>query len=73
MSWKRKRSFYDSENRVLGNLRRMTRHHVPPQFPDPLPRTIRVDERHHRAYHLIFGNARNLEDCIKILKRDWWK
>ena len=64
---------YSTDNRLLGNPRRMTRHHVPPVHPDPVPRTIKVDERHHRAYHLLFANAKDIEDCIAILKRDWWK
>jgi hypothetical protein len=26
----------------------------------------------HEAYHTIFGPSPNLEECIAILKRDWW-
>jgi len=49
------------------------RHHIPPRKPDKELQIIReVDKEHHRAYHLLFGNAPNLEACIEILKRDWW-
>jgi hypothetical protein len=33
---------------------------------------IRVRKIDHRAYHQIFQNAGSLEQCIEILKRDWW-
>jgi hypothetical protein len=63
---------YDTEKKILGNPYRITRHHAPPQHPDPAPAVIRIDERRHRSYHLLFANAASLEDCIAILKRDWW-
>jgi len=49
-----------------------SKHHVPPRKPDKQPRVIRVDDRHHRAYHLLFGNPASFEDACKILWRDWW-
>jgi len=49
-----------------------SKHHVPPRKPDRFARTIVVDDRHHRAYHLLFGNPQSFEDACKILKRDWW-
>ncbi len=61
----------EEEFRVFGPKRRSD-HHVPPRHPDKHPRTIRVDARHHREYHMLFGSAKNLEDCVAILKRDWW-
>lgn len=58
---------------VPRRLERMTSHHVPPRNPDPQPRYIqRVDERHHRAFHLLFKAAASFEDCVAILKHDWW-
>lgn len=63
---------YGEETRVQGSPYKMTSHHVPPRNPDKVPRTIRIDERHHRAYHLLFGSARSLDDAISILTRDWW-
>ena len=54
------------------NPARYTEHHVKPKCPDDKPRTIIVDVRHHRAYHLLFGNAKNFEDACFILKRDWF-
>lgn len=47
-------------------------HHVPPRCPDKVIRTIYIDDRHHRAYHLLFGNPASFEDACKILWRDWW-
>ena len=49
-----------------------SKHHVPPKKPDKQPRIIVVDDRHHKAYHLLFGNAKSFEDACHILKRDWW-
>lgn len=63
---------YHCDNRKLGSLRRMTKHHQPPEHPDSEPRTINVDERHHRAFHLIFGNPMDIQTCLSILKRDWF-
>ncbi len=48
------------------------KHHVIPKHPDKYPRTIIVDEEAHKAYHRIFGNPKNLDDAIFILKRDWF-
>lgn len=70
MSLQAKR-YHCSDNRLLGSVQRMTRHHQPPLYPDLVPRIIKVDERHHRALHLLFGNSPDLESCIHILKRDW--
>lgn len=78
MSWQAKRYrdgaqlTPEEEQRVFGN-KKTSKHHVPPQRPDKHPRVIRVDARHHRAYHMLFGAAKSLEDCIFILKRDWWR
>ena len=57
---------------------RMTKHHVPPKHPaSHIPAEqqhfiLKKTEKTHRAYHLLFGNAPDLESCIEILKRDWW-
>lgn len=52
---------------------RQTRHHVPPTHPDKQPRFLKkVDERHHAAYHMLFGAAASFEEASEILKRDWW-
>lgn len=76
MSWNAKR-FAEPQSiediRKFGNPEKMTRHHAPPRHPDVTPKIIKVNEYSHRAYHHLFGNARSLEDCIKILERDWWK
>ena len=48
-------------------------HHVPPRHPaQSTPIKIRVRKIDHRAYHQLFFNAANLEQCIEILRRDWW-
>lgn len=51
-----------------------TKHHVPPTNPDKeiKPRIIKKQQRHHEAYHLLFGAAPSLNSCIIILARDWW-
>lgn len=50
-----------------------SKHHVPPRHPDKQPHFIfRVDDRHHRAYHLLFKAAKSFEDCVEILRNDWW-
>lgn len=53
----------------------MTKHHVPPKNPDPVPkpRILIKSEKHHQAYHLLFGAARSFEDACAILQRDWWE
>lgn len=48
------------------------KHHIVPKRPDKHPRTIVVDEELHKCYHKLFGNPKNLEDAIFILKRDWF-
>jgi hypothetical protein len=59
--------------REANQLHKVTKHHVPPQHPDPQPRFIRkVDNEFHRAYHLLFQAAATYEDACEILKRDWW-
>ena len=75
MSMQARRYRYpNGELRLVPNrLDRLTDHHVPPRNPDPQPRYIqRVDERHHRAYHLLFKAAASYEDACKILLYDWW-
>ena len=58
---------------VTNRLDRPTTHHVPPRHPDPQPRFLmEVDDRHHRAYHLLFKAAASYEDACAILLRDWW-
>jgi hypothetical protein len=51
-----------------------TRHHVPPRNPDRRPRKqiIWKEERHHQAYHLLFGAPRTFQEAVAILKRDWF-
>lgn len=56
-------------------LNSLTTHHVPPvsngwTHEDGFTLTKTLKE--HRAYHLIFGNASSLEECIEILERYWW-
>ena len=52
---------------------RYNRHHVPPQHPAKVtPQIIWVQVDHHNAYNKLFGNAASLEQCIEILKRNWW-
>jgi hypothetical protein len=56
------------------NVKQANRHHVPPRNPDPHPRFIkRKDERHHKAYHLLFAGAKSYEDACLILWQDWWE
>ena len=62
-----------AEYKRQGYPRKMTKHHQPPSCPDKFPRIIKVDERHHRAYHLLLGNPANYEMACAILKRDWWQ
>jgi hypothetical protein len=60
MSWNAKRYKYNW-------------HHVPPRNPArTTPVKIRVRKIDHMAYHQLFANAASLEQCIEILKRDWW-
>lgn len=48
-------------------------HHVPPKHPASItPIKLRVRKKDHEAYHQLFSNAGSLEQCIEILKRDWW-
>lgn len=48
-------------------------HHVPPRHPDPTPKIIPNLRRSHLdAYRLLFGSSRSIEECIDILKHDWW-
>lgn len=73
MSWQAKR-FNEREHtglRLVGV--KTSKHHVPPRNPDPQPRFLRiVDDRHHRAYHLLFGAVGSYEQACEILLRDWW-
>ena len=78
MSWQAARyvapeRMLDSRSlRLNGDPNRITRHHVPPRNPARALPSIRIDERRHRAYHLLFANAASFEDCVQILRRDWW-
>jgi hypothetical protein len=48
-------------------------HHVPPRNPAAdTPFKMRVRKIDHQAYHKLFSNAANLNQCVEILKRDWW-
>lgn len=49
----------------------MTRHHVPPKSCGPqfVIKKLRVK---HEAYHTLFGNAGTLEECVEILRKEWW-
>lgn len=48
-----------------------TKHHVPPKSVGA--RFILWKKRNeHEAYHLLFGNAASLEECIEILRKEWW-
>jgi hypothetical protein len=73
MSWQARR-FRPEENFLrLVPTPKLTKHHVPPTNQDRQPRFLkRVDDRHHRAYHLLFQAAASYEDACKILLRDWW-
>ena len=48
-----------------------TKHHVPPQHPQVYV-VKRINAKHHRAYHMLFGASPSLEECVAILKRFWW-
>ncbi|MCL5667354.1 MAG: hypothetical protein M1383_06315 [Patescibacteria group bacterium] len=37
-----------------------------------LSKKIRVLKADHDAYNRLFANAASLDQCIQILKRDWW-
>lgn len=54
-----------------GTDRKHNKHHVPPQSKGG-KEVILVDTIHHRAYHILFKNAGSLEECVAILKREWW-
>jgi len=48
-------------------------HHIPPRNPAKCtPYKVRVRKADHDAYNRLFANAATLEQCIEILKRDWW-
>ena len=69
----RRYRFGNGDLKLVPRTERLTDHHVPPRNPDPQPRYIqRVDDRHHRAYHLLFKAAATYEDACKILLADWW-
>ena len=60
-------------SRAIRLVRRRDWHHVPPRNPSlTTPIKIRVRRKDHMAYHRLFSNAGSLEQCIEILKRDWW-
>ena len=64
MSWNAKR---------FQKPKRWNLHHVPPRHPAlSTPEKIPVNKKAHIAYHRIFRNAGSLEQCIEILRRDWW-
>ena len=72
MSWNalrfRKQSSFRFE-RCKGRTR--DNHHVPPKSRGGT-RTVEVETVKHRAYHILFANASCIEDCIAILRREWW-
>lgn len=49
-----------------------TVHHVPPKSKGPTQFTLIKKRNHHMAYNTLFKNAGSLQECIEILKRDWW-
>jgi hypothetical protein len=77
MSWKARRFNSKLDNEEVSRLAALptkrSKHHVPPQHPDPQPKFIKVvDDRHHRAYHVLFKAAGSFEEACEILLRDWW-
>ena len=51
----------------------LSRHHIPPQHPDRVQYVIkRINNKHHRAYHTLFGASPTFEDSVDILGRYWW-
>lgn len=71
MSWGAKRY----ENRKLNGHRdkdEITTHHVPPRSRGATLFTLKKKYIEHVAYHVLFGNAASLEECIQILRREWW-
>lgn len=68
MSWSAKRFGRNRKRRSNWNW-----HHVPPRNPaKTLPIKLRVRKIDHEAYNQLFQNAASLEQCIAILRRDWW-
>lgn len=51
--------------------RRTNRHHVPPKSEGGTY-VIEADTIQHRAYHILFGNAASIDECVQVLKRNWW-
>ena len=51
-----------------------TEHHAPPKSTRTpwFGKLLVKSENQHIAFHILFGAPRDLEECIKILKRDWW-
>lgn len=51
-----------------------TKHHVPPRSRRKPWWGFLLDKEsnEHIAFHILFGNAATLQECIEILKRDWW-
>ena len=54
-----------------GSDRKTNKHHCPPRSKGG-KEIIVVDTIRHRAYHILFGNAGTLEECVAILKKEWW-
>lgn len=61
-----------TESNPLNSRVKKNKHHTYPKHPDKKARVIVVDERHHSAYHLLFGNPRSYEMACFILARDWF-
>lgn len=56
---------------VLGCEWPKNHHHVPPKSKGGT-KTILVDTIEHRAFHILFKNAGSLQECIDILRKEWW-
>ena len=72
MSWQADR-FTPKKRRFesYGTDRKTNKHHVPPRSKGGKS-VIVVDTIQHRAYHILFGDAGSLDECIQILKQRWW-
>ena len=63
-----------SKRRRWWSRRNMTDHHSPPRssMRKWRGRLLRKEENRHTAYHILFGNAGSFEECVNILRHDWW-
>jgi len=56
----------------MGRPHKYSKHHYPPKSVDPNAPTMLVRDDKHMAYHLLFGNAKNIQECLIILQEEWW-